>query len=385
MYRVIETVDGLGIKTRRKIYGSMATTEHNKILSILERRARRFRPELRQVIEQEQLDTSLDETGTLLNFEADMEARERERQAQLEEENSIRDIRDEVLEIHGKVPGKKGEGVIRLLYENANGFDGRFSNNMKVDKAKDNPCGNDKPNSGTVYHQHREYWVTKRHSLVCPRVKFREDLLAQLRQWREEGDKLVVCLDANEDIYKKSIGRALTDIDGLAMQEVVGAFTGSDIGPTYFRGSKPIDAVWATTDVQVVGASIMPAGFGVGDHRLFVIDLLGSSLLGHAPKKIVRPQARRLNCKLAKSVEKYTTRLEQKILKHRLIERTGRVYTSGVSGAEAKQQLDVIDRESKNYMTNAEEKCRTIKSGCIPFSPESAKWIRRCQVYRSLL
>ena len=248
-----------------------------------------------------------------------------------------------------------------------------------------NPCGNDKPNSGTVYHQQRVYWVTTRHSLVCPRVKFREDLLAQLRQWREEGDKLVVCLDANEDIYKKLIGKALTDIDGLAMMEVVGAFTGIDIGPTYFRGSKPIDAIWATTDVQVVGASIMPAGFGVGDHHLFVIDFLGSLLLGHAPNKIVQPQARRLNCNLTKSVEKYTTCLEQKILKHRLIECTGRVYTSGVSGAEAKQQLDVIDMESKNYMKNAEKKCRAIKSGRIPFSPESAKWIRQCQIYRSLL
>ena len=59
MYRMIETVDGLGNKTRQKIYGSMATTEHNKILSILERRACRFRPELQQVLEQEQLENGI--------------------------------------------------------------------------------------------------------------------------------------------------------------------------------------------------------------------------------------------------------------------------------------------------------------------------------------
>lgn len=35
-----------------------------------------------------------------------------------------------------------------------------------------NPCGNDKPHSKTVYHQQRRYWITKRNSLVCPRVKF---------------------------------------------------------------------------------------------------------------------------------------------------------------------------------------------------------------------
>jgi hypothetical protein len=36
-------------------------------------------------------------------------------------------------------------------------------------------------------------------------------------------------------------------------------------------------------------------------------------------------------------------------------------------------------------MLNAERKCRRIKSGRIPFSPEAALWIRRTQVYRSLV
>ena len=92
-------------------------------------------------------------------------------------------------------------------------------------------------------------------------------------------------------MYKKAIGKALTSVDGLAMKEVAGNFTGTPIGPTYFRGSKPIDAVWAALDVEVVGACIMPAGYGIGDHRLFVVDFLANSLLGTTPKKIVRPQA----------------------------------------------------------------------------------------------
>ena len=97
-----------------------------------------------------------------------------------------------------------------------------------------NPCGNDKPNLGMVYHQHRWYWLEKRRFATCPRVKFKEDLTSQLKQWREEGDKLIVCLDTNENVYKKAIGKALTLVDGLAMKEVVGEFTGTPIGPTYF-------------------------------------------------------------------------------------------------------------------------------------------------------
>jgi hypothetical protein len=87
------------------------------------------------------------------------------------------------------------------------------------------PCGNNKPNSGTVYQQHQQYLVIKRKSLVCPRVQFCLDLTEALQKWWEQGDKLIVCLDANENIYRISLGKALTDPTGLAMTEVVGKFT----------------------------------------------------------------------------------------------------------------------------------------------------------------
>jgi hypothetical protein len=85
-----------------------------------------------------------------------------------------------------------------------------------------NLCGNALPHLGTVYQQHWRLLITRQHSMVCPRVKFRENLLAQLTTWREQGDQIIVCLDANEDIYKKSLGKALTSEAGLAMKEVVG-------------------------------------------------------------------------------------------------------------------------------------------------------------------
>ena len=51
-----------------------------------------------------------------------------------------------------------------------------------------------------------------------------------------------------------------------------------------------------------------------------------------------------------------------------------------------KAKLGVIDAEQDQYMKEAEKKkCRRIESGRIPFSPESLMWIRRAQVYRSLL
>jgi hypothetical protein len=45
----------------------------------------------------------------------------------------------------------------------------------------------------------------------------------------------------------------------------------------------------------------------------------------------------------------------------------------------------IIDEEGKAYMGRAEKICRKIKCCRIPFSPEAAIWIRRVQVYHSLL
>ena len=37
---------------------------------------------------------------------------------------------------------------------------------------------------------------------------------------------------------------------------------------------------------------MMPFGYGIGDHRLFVVDVQVNSLVGTDPIRVVRPQAR---------------------------------------------------------------------------------------------
>ena len=130
----------------------------------------------------------------------------------------------------------------------------------------------------------RRYFITQEKDRTCPRKRFRNDLIKQLILWRKQGDRLIVCMDVNEEIYLKSIGKALVETNDLDMIEAVGNFTGRKIGATFFRGTKPIDGVWVTSDVVITGACVMPAGYGIGDHRLFVLDFLTSSLVGHDPE-----------------------------------------------------------------------------------------------------
>ena len=135
--------------------------------------------------------------------------------------------------------------------------------------------------------------------------------------WRSSGSGENKCMDVNEDIYRKSIGKALNMSEDLQMIEAVGNYTGKKISATFFRGTNPIDRVWVTSDVVIIGACVMPSGYGIGDHRLFVFDFLTSSLIGHDPLKIVRAAARFLNTNIPSSKLYYINRLEEFITKRR--------------------------------------------------------------------
>ena len=184
-----------------------------------------------------------------------------------------------------------------------------------------NPCHSTKKATRSSYQQQRRYFIMKKKDRTCPRTRFKNDLLAQLRKWREQGDRLIFCMDVNEDIYRKSIGKSLTMSEDIQMIEAVGNYTENKIDATFLIGKKPIDGVWVTSDVVIIGACVMPASYGIGDHRLFVLGFLTLSLIGHDPPKIVRAAARRLNTNIPSAELYYINRLEELIMKHNIVER----------------------------------------------------------------
>ncbi len=154
---------------------------------------------------------------------------------------------------------------------------------------------------------------------------------------------MVLCLDANENIYRAELGRQLTDLHGLGMKEVVGDFTGRRLGATFFRGSEPINAIWATSDLEVAHACVMPVGYKVGDHHLFLVDFSTASMIGTCPHKIIRPALRRLNTKIPECALRYNRALQKNILRHQLLERIIRVAESDGSKEAILAKLNQLD------------------------------------------
>ena len=103
----------------------MGLIKHSKILAALEMRALRYRNKGRDRVDMDEVlyNEAIDETGTvatagLSDSDEDTwgEVNQNNLAATLEMEEVL-GISDELLEVHGVAPGKKAEGVARLVYE----------------------------------------------------------------------------------------------------------------------------------------------------------------------------------------------------------------------------------------------------------------------------
>ncbi len=129
----------------------------------------------------------------------------------------------------------------------------------------------------------------------------------------------------------------------------------------------------------------MPFGYGMGDHRAFILDIPLELLIGVDPVKIVRPVGRQLNSRIAECCKAYIKSLKKNITRHCLLERLHDAHAGNYDDKIRAKKIIAIDEEGKAYMRKAEKICRKIKCCQIPFSPEAAIWIRRVQIYSSIL
>ena len=103
------------------------------------------------------------------------------------------------------------------------------------------PCGSAASESTTYYQQQARYIKTKGLKTNSKEM-FRKDLLRQLRKWRDKGDRLVLMMDATEDVRDRALCKQLTDTD-IQMREAVHHATNARGPRTYFRGKLAIDGI----------------------------------------------------------------------------------------------------------------------------------------------
>jgi len=143
-----------------------------------------------------------------------------------------------------------------------------------------NPCRNKNVNSGTSFQQQRCYFIIKKKNLTCPLILFRKHLIKQIKLWWVSGERIVLFMDHIEHAIEGPLRKALADKDGPDLCKAIKLHTGASPGATFFRSSQPIDGLWVSKDLDISNACVMPFGFGVGDHRAFILDIPLELLVG---------------------------------------------------------------------------------------------------------
>jgi hypothetical protein len=247
------------------------------------------------------------------------------------------------------------------------------------------PCKSSRFGQSTVMAQHRRHFAPQGLSHLCPRQILLDDLRLLLCGWRQQGERLLVFIDANEDVRKGPFQSLFTG-PGLHMQDLTLLKHGS-LPTTHRRGCLPIDACFATPDVTADSATFRAFFSSPGDHRMGVWDIRTSVLVGDDVHRIVRPPARRLACSVPKSVSRYTALLETHLKRHRVLPKLHALYLSQSGPLTHTQSagLESIDRVVSEGMLYAEKRCRKLAMGDIAYSPAVAKARRRRFLFKRIL
>ena len=175
----------------------------------------------------------------------------------------------------------------------------------------------------SVWNQQKLYWE-KHNDDTDPIVKFTEDLAAEVTQWIEQGDQIVLGLDVNEDVRKGVFQKAMVNagLVGLIIKQ-----HGGEGPPTYADGSVPIDEFFVTPSLDSMRCGYFPLEF---DHRSLWMDIPYCLAFGSELPPIVHPQARRLKTGDPRIVKAYVDLYDKFLTKAGVYEKAKALANSPV-------------------------------------------------------
>ena len=223
---------------------------------------------------------------------------------------------------------------------------------------------------------------------TTPKDLLTTDLLKQLRTWKMQGDQMIVMMDANDHILTGSLGKALVGQKwDIGLEEISHRAWGDFPPNTYIRGHRPVDGVWASSTLEIVGFKILPFYSSVGDHRGMVFDVTTRSLLGKYEARVEKAGCRRLISSNQGSVDRYNKLVEDQVKRHKLRERLDELDMEMGNDAPTRDQIcraDIIFEQIAEIQLHAERKCRKILKPDLEFSSEIKFWHERVNAWRAM-
>jgi hypothetical protein len=153
---------------------------------------------------------------------------------------------------------------------------------------------------GLVNHQH---WCQYLEEGLAPNMdhiaKFMNDLVAQLRQWWQTHEHLILFIDAKENTTNGPLNTALGTPDLLMGEGVYSLHPDLPQTPSFQCGDcighHPIDAEYLTPDLPLEAGTRMSKVRSPGDHQSCFVEICWKALVCKDLFKIAHPDAQRLS------------------------------------------------------------------------------------------
>ena len=174
----------------------------------------------------------------------------------------------------------------------------------------------------TVYAQHARNLPPQ--SNCDPREDILQQLYTHIQTWMTNGEHIILCMDANEDIRDNRIRQFHLSLN--LTEAILAKHKNPPATCDKNSQRQPIDAIWVSPGLQPVASGYLPFGKGCpSDHRLLWTELVKDTFLGGAPKLAI-PKPRRLRASDPRMVKKYIHLLHPEIMKHQLLQRLRKVH-----------------------------------------------------------
>jgi hypothetical protein len=196
--------------------------------------------------------------------------------------------------------------------------------------------------------------------------------------WRHSGERLVIFIDANENMTNGSfhemfmgpnlhMRKAVTHRHPDPWWQHTASYQKGDI-----LGKWPIDGVYVTPSLPIEASTWLSFMPHLGDHRFAVINIDSKALVGDDLLKIVRLQAQQLSCAIPVAVLEYNNRLAEYMTRHSVLSRLHHQYSArdGNFMPDERAQLESLDCVQAEGMVHAEKRCRKLAMGNVDYSPE---------------
>ena len=238
----------------------------------------------------------------------------------------------------------------------------------------------------TSYMQQYEIQIKEGIADPQPFTQVITDLIKFINECKKEGDEIILCLDANEEMEKEhndtkkgTITRLTRDNALICAHEYLGY---SD--ETSEKGRKQIDFILVSPGVlpALIRGGYRPYSEGIAsDHRCLFTDIDADILFGKGTGNLSLPAVRNLNTKYPKRKIKYVQEVKELFKKSEVYQRLAKIRKEALAKKDWHPHLqrayDKLDEEVTEIMLACEKRCNPSKFGPYSWSTPLIKKVLR--------